>query len=277
MRHERTVFFLTPDFPSHIVLANRALPAPGASLSFQNYNNSAQTVVVQGANSVAGPWTLIPNTSLAIAANSVAVEAVTTSALNGTVIPPYTYYQVALAGSVSSLILENGGTSYTSAPTVTITGGSGSGATATAAIHATGGVAGATVTAGGTLYTTAPAVTFSAPPSGTTATGVATVASGAVTGITVTNPGTGYTVAPTISFSGGGGSGAAATATLTALSGPVVSLTVTAGGSDYTTLPTVTFSGGGGTGATAVAELSSFTSGGIDSGLEVEFEFFNIN
>lgn len=66
---------------------------------------------------------------------------------------------------------------------------------------------------GGSGYTSAPTVTFAAAPgSGTTATGTATVSGGAVTAITMTNVGAGYTSAPTITFSGGGGSSAAATA-----------------------------------------------------------------
>ncbi|CAN5950538.1 unnamed protein product [Sphagnum jensenii] len=52
------------------------------------------------------------------------------------------------------------GTGYTSAPTVTISGGGGSGATATCAVYA-GGVYGVYVTNGGTGYTSTPTVTFS--------------------------------------------------------------------------------------------------------------------
>jgi len=63
-------------------------------------------------------------------------------------------------GAVTSFTVTAGGTGYTSAPTVTIAGGSGSGATATATV--TGGVVTAvTVTSGGTNYATAPRVTFS--------------------------------------------------------------------------------------------------------------------
>ncbi|MDR8750770.1 hypothetical protein FEP95_04760 [Burkholderia multivorans] len=70
------------------------------------------------------------------------------------------------------------------------------------------------VTNGGSGYTSAPTVTFSAPTSGTTATGTAIVQNGKVVAITITNPGSGYTAAPTVSFSGGGGTGAVATANL---------------------------------------------------------------
>ena len=70
--------------------------------------------------------------------------------------------------------LPNGGSGYTSAPTVAFSGGGGSGAAATCTING----------------------------------------SGAVDSITLTNSGSNYTSAPTISFTGGGGTGAAATATL---------------------------------------------------------------
>ena len=84
---------------------------------------------------------------------------------------------VMVSGSVSKLTLTNGGSGYSSAPTVMIAGGGGSGATATATIDSTG----------------------------------------SVNGITLVNPGSGYTSVPTVSFVGGGGSpgGASATASLT--------------------------------------------------------------
>lgn len=75
-----------------------------------------------------------------------------------------------------SVALGAGGTGYTSAPTVAITGGGGSGAAATASVNA----------------------------------------AGQVTGITVTSQGTGYTSAPTVTLTGGGGNGATVTASFTA-------------------------------------------------------------
>ncbi len=84
------------------------------------------------------------------------------------------------------------------------------------------GVAYTTITNGGSGYTSTPTVTFSAPSSGTTATGTAVILNGAVIQIVITNPGSGYTTAPTITFSAAptGGTTATATATLgSALSG----------------------------------------------------------
>lgn len=77
---------------------------------------------------------------------------------------------------VRSVNVGNGGSSYTSAPTVSFSGGGGSSAAATATINS----------------------------------------DGEVNGVAMTNNGTGYTGIPTVSFSGGGGSGATATANLLA-------------------------------------------------------------
>jgi hypothetical protein len=68
------------------------------------------------------------------------------------------FLQVLTATTVASLIVTAGG-SYTSAPTVTITGGSGTGATSTSTIVATS-VASVTVNTGGTGYSASPAITF---------------------------------------------------------------------------------------------------------------------
>ena len=62
-------------------------------------------------------------------------------------------------------------------------------------------VASVVITNGGTGYTTAPTVTFTPPTTGTTATGTANVANGIVISVTITNPGNGYTSPPTVTFS----------------------------------------------------------------------------
>jgi hypothetical protein len=112
---------------------------------------------------------------------------------------------------VGSVTVANGGSGFTSAPTVTFANGGGSGAAATANVTQT--VTSVTVTNPGSGYGSAPIVTFAAPPSGTTASGIATITS-SVVAVNVTNPGSNYTSAPTVGFSGGGGSGAAATASV---------------------------------------------------------------
>lgn len=201
-----------------------------------------------------------------------------------------------LNGQLTSIALSSGGSSYTSAPAVSLTGGGGTGAAASAVISGNvvaiavttpgeyqssttptitlsgGGGSGAQATAvmttnnrnvfsvsvsnGGSGYTSTPTVTFAAPPctiNGTTcvrATGTSTRNAGTrrITGVNVTNAGAGYTSAPSVSFSGGGGNGAVAAANL---GWKVASANVTAAGSGYTTAPTVTFSGAGTNGTTA--------------------------
>lgn len=84
------------------------------------------------------------------------------------------------------------------------------------------GVKTITVTNGGSGYTTAPTVTFSAGIGGNTATGTATITGGSVTSITLNRDDSGikfnqegdYANPPTITISGGGGSGATATTTI---------------------------------------------------------------
>ena len=74
------------------------------------------------------------------------------------------------------------------------------------------------VTNGGTGYTSQPTVTISAPPDTESAiqatAGVVTIVGGVITAIAVGNPGRGYTSPPTITISGGGGTSAAASATI---------------------------------------------------------------
>jgi hypothetical protein len=78
--------------------------------------------------------------------------------------------------SVASLTLTNGGSGYTSPPTVTIAGGGGTGATAFVPLW---GISG-----------------------------------GHITNVFIIDPGTGFTSAPSVVFTGGGGTSAAATTTI---------------------------------------------------------------
>jgi hypothetical protein len=88
-------------------------------------------------------------------------------------------YGILSGNIVKSIIITAQGTGYTTAPSVTITGGGGSGAAATAIISG-GKVTGITITSKGTLAV-----------------------------------GSYYTSVPTVTISGGGGTGAVATATIT--------------------------------------------------------------
>ena len=67
---------------------------------------------------------------------------------------------------------------------------------------------------GGTGYTSVPTVTLSAPSSGVTATATAIINNGIITSVKITNAGSGYTTAPVVSVSGGNGTGAILTSVL---------------------------------------------------------------
>ncbi|MEW5828724.1 MAG: multicopper oxidase domain-containing protein [Chloroflexota bacterium] len=156
-------------------------------------------------------------------------------------------------GAVTDILLESGGSGFTTAPTVSISSAvmGGTGATATATIS--GSVATVQVTNGGSGYTAPVTVEFTGG-GGAGATGVATVSpTGFVTGITVTNGGSGYTEAGTTVEITGDGIGAAATVVVSS-SGSIAGINITNGGSGYTTA-TVDIIGDG-TGATAAATVT---------------------
>ena len=128
------------------------------------------------------------------------------------------------------------------------------------------------VTNGGTGYTSAPTVVITPVTGNTpttVATATATVSNGAVTSISVTGNGVGYTSAPLISFTGGAGSGATAIAYIGG--NPITGITVGAGGAVNTAgsntsirknaLPVDWIALGGGAGGQGGA-LSSGGSGG---------------
>lgn len=196
----------------------------------------------------------------------------------------------AITKGVRSVSISDGG-SYSTAPTVSFTGGTGSGAAGTAVLSTAGSIDTIAVTDGGSGYTTAPTI------SATVGTGLIATATlsttGTVESVDVTDGGSNYSVAPAVSFTATSGSGAAATATLgfpiapfsvtnggsgyttasvvvtgdgtgaagtaNIVGGEIVSITLTDGGSGYTTAPTVTITGDG-TGATATADLQALGS-----------------
>ncbi len=69
-------------------------------------------------------------------------------------------YQPPTSGIDTTITVDNGGSGYTSAPDVVISGGGGSGATATASLSS-GAVSSVNVTAAGSGYTSLPAISFS--------------------------------------------------------------------------------------------------------------------
>ena len=74
-------------------------------------------------------------------------------------------------GDISAVNVTRGGTGYTTAPTVAITGGGGTGATATATVSA-GVITGVTITNPGSGYTGTPTVAFTGAGTGGAATAV---------------------------------------------------------------------------------------------------------
>jgi hypothetical protein len=138
-------------------------------------------------------------------------------------------------------------------------------ATATATI-ATGAISEIFLNNDGSGYTSAPTVSITpAPVGGTNASAVAITTTKAnvksVLRIELTNAGAGYTVAPTISFSGGGGSGAAATCSIGGTLSSLQTVSITGSGVGYASAPTVNIIGSVGSGVTAtvVAGITSTT------------------
>lgn len=160
--------------------------------------------------------------------------------------------------TVNAVTLTSGGSNYTTSPSVVFSGGGGTGASATARLGPSA-VASLNLLNGGSGYSSTPTVTLTPVlgTGGTGATATATLTGTVVTSLTLTNGGSGYTTAPAVSFSGGGGFGASGNAGL--VPGPVATLTKNGSGGGYTTAPTISFSGGGGgSGATATATLNTF-------------------
>jgi hypothetical protein len=123
-------------------------------------------------------------------------------------------------------------------------------------------VASIAITSVGSGYTSAPTVTISGGPVITNATAVCTVGNGAVLSITVTSGGGGYTSAPSVALTGGGGTGATAAAVIGGSGVASVTLTNPGSGYLASDVLTVTISGGGGTGATASAHVWPFVTSG---------------
>lgn len=176
---------------------------------------------------------------------------------------------------VTGLMVANSGSSYTSAPTVAITGGGGASATATAALlNSTWGVSGLTVTGASSGYTVPPTLSFSGG-SGSGVAGYTTIDPvGQVLKILVSAgnlyyPGAlGTTVTPqwTVSFSGGGGSGAAGYAVadyFTNGNATITGIVITSAGTGYASAPTVTITQTVGSASVAATATATIGTGAI--------------
>jgi hypothetical protein len=156
-----------------------------------------------------------------------------------------------LADAVDSVVIQDGGSGYTSPPDVTFTGGGGSGAEGTAVLSGDA-VISVTIDDGGSGYTSAPDVTFTG--GGGIASGTAALDGDAVGTVTVDDGGANYVTAPLVEFSGAGGLGATAIATVSG--GAVTGVTVTNGGSGYNASVEVRFVGGAAVDATGAPSFN---------------------
>ena len=160
-----------------------------------------------------------------------------------------------------SIGIRDGGANYPSTTSVSITADTnGLTPTATLFISPLGNEV-VTIAAGGSGYTTASTVTFSGGGATTAATGHVTVdATGAITGVVIDTAGVGYTSAPSIAF-GGPGSGASATVSLSGGQIQAIKLNPAPANKtySYTSPPTVTLNdpSGAATPATLITSINT--------------------
>jgi len=107
--------------------------------------------------------------------------------------------------SINKVYIEDGGSGYTSKPSISLFGGGGSGVQFNVGIATTGSIGSVSIVNSGQGYVSAPTVTFSSPSGyGVTAIGEAVLNnSGGISTIRMTNCGSGYTTAPTVTISAG--------------------------------------------------------------------------
>ena len=163
------------------------------------------------------------------------VNQIGSQVINGNVLPGGTGAAITanMLGAVSAVYLTNGGSGYTSAPTVTLSAPGAGGTQATATATVVGGfVTGITITNAGAGYTTAPTVSFSGG-GGSGATALSAVTPGTVASLTINAPGSGFSAVPTVTIVGDGRTVATGSATIT---GGIGSYLVTSAGSSYTNL-----------------------------------------
>ena len=146
--------------------------------------------------------------------------------------------EVTVNGSITEIVVDDGGSGYTSSPLVSIVGGGGSGAAATA-IVTKGVVSRILMNNGGTGYTSQPSITIVGG-GGTGATATASVR-GPIKSISVTNGGSSYTSKPDVTLSSGEGAVAQAIVS----NGRIISIAIISAGQGYTTAPEVTIQGDG--------------------------------
>ena len=151
-------------------------------------------------------------------------------------------------GIINNLSITNGGSGYTSDPTVQFTDTTGINASAIAYR----GISNVNITNGGINYSN-PTITFSNPISGTdVATG--SIIFSKILQINVINGGSDYNIPPTINISDSTGVNATAVASIS--DGVITSITITNPGSGYSNTPFISFVSNSGTGAIATAVVN---------------------
>ena len=208
---------------------------------YQGYDRYAQTITGGSLNSISlinsGTvyFTSYPNVYFSNSSNI--------SATSGTAKLSVTSAQMSPLYSVN---VTNGGTAFTSAPNVIITGGAGVGAVVTSTI-AGNAITSLNVQNGGTGYTTAPTVSFNG---GGFVIINAVLTTGTLSSFSYVLAGSGFTSAPTIVISGGGV--ATQTTTCTLFTGAINAITLPTITTGFTSTPTVSFYGGGQATATTI-------------------------
>lgn len=172
--------------------------------------NSVPTVALTGGSAAVEAQAFASTCGVVIDTDIASIGAGFTSNPTLTCSPPAINQAVFSVGigsdkTLKYLTIVNPGSGYTTAPTITITGGGATtNATATCTINSGGFVSGITITNAGAGYTSVPTLTVSGPTvSAATATMTVTTKQ-ALTGIQITNAGSGYTKTPVVSISGGG-------------------------------------------------------------------------
>jgi len=228
------------------------------------YNNNLYEATVSGALASPGP----SHKSGVVANGTSALKYIGTRATGTLTVSSGVVTSYTLNGQVFDITITNGGLGYSSAPTLTMAGGSGSGFIGQAVMNGTS-VSRVYISDSGQNYTSLPTIAFGTSWASTTAVTVGqqlyysnrlytvTVAgttsstaptiTGSVATIPVTNGGAGYVSSPTFIVSNPDvSSGSAAIVTANISGGVITSITVSSGGTGYINIPTVTFSGGGG-------------------------------
>ena len=151
------------------------------------------TIVVSGINGLTaynGTYTVVTGTPTSVVVTSSATGAWIQGTNGGTIATPFAY--VPSSTIIQSIISS---TQFTVSPACWVQYG----AVISSSQIAT--VASITITNGGSGYTTAPTLTFSGGGAITQAIGTCTITGGVITGVTLVSPGYGYTSTPTITLS----------------------------------------------------------------------------